>query len=162
MKILRARAPFYLALALFAGPTVLAAQAASPAVRVVIEESIRDSAGLVTLTVRFKATGVELGAYQGKLEFEPGAFDIVSATSPRGDGTRMVNAADSASGVVRFAGYGLPGFKDDMAMTLVVRPRGTMVAARVRAGLEVAGDVDGVPIAAESFIPAQGTTRTAP
>ena len=162
MKILGARAPFFVALALFAGPTVLAAQAAPPAVRVVIEESIRDSTGLITLTVRLKATGVELGAYQGKLEFEPGALDIVTATSPRGDGTRMVNAADSTLGVVRFAGYALPGFKDDVAMTLVVRSRGAMAAARVRAALEVAGDVDGVPIAAEAFIPALKTSRSAP
>ncbi|HRN54181.1 MAG TPA: hypothetical protein PK788_11835 [Gemmatimonadaceae bacterium] len=117
-----------------------------PSLRAVIERSAPGPDGTITVAVRGVATELRLGAYQGRLQFAPGSVAIVGSSLPSGDGTRLVNLADTAQGVVRFAGYAVPGFRSDTLLRLELRvPRGVDAAA-LRVELDVASDVDGKPL----------------
>lgn len=117
-----------------------------PSLRAVIERSAPASDGTITVAVRGVATDLRLGAYQGRVQFAPGRVGIVGSGTPSGDGTRLVNLADTAQGIVRFAGYAVPGFRSDTLLRLVIRvPRG-VDAAELRVELDVASDVDGKPL----------------
>lgn len=114
--------------------------------RAVVTASAPAADGSVTLAVRVTAEQLRLGAYQGTLHYAPGSLGIVQATTPLGDGTRVSNPADSAQGIVRFAGFTVSGFRSDTVLTLVVKPRGALRAAAVQVQLDVAADVDGKAI----------------
>jgi hypothetical protein len=89
---------------------------------------------------------MKVGAYQGTLRFTPGTLEILAVDSPRGDGTYVVNPADSAQGIVRFAGFTVTGFRTDRVLTMRVRPKRPLAQAGVRVLLQVASDVDGNPL----------------
>lgn len=125
-------------------------------VRATIEERAPAADGTVQLTVRVEPTGLTLGAYQGTLRFAPGAFRIVKVAAPSGDGSRLMNPADSASGVIRFAGYAVNGFAKTEALTLIVRPVRPLARAELRAQLEVASDLAGTAVPKAQLIAAQG------
>jgi len=142
----------------FAWAQLLAAvlAAAVPTLRVEITSALGPSPGLATLQVHLRPTDMALGAYQGSLHYESGALSIMSISAPGKDGTRMFNAADSAKGVVRFAGFTTTGFTGTVALTLVVRPARPLGRAGLVAAVDVAGDVDGKAVAKERLIPARG------
>lgn len=129
---------YWMALALAGAIAVM-----DPSLRAVVQRAPAAADGSVALTVRLEATEMKLGAYQGTLRFTPGTLEVLSVDSPRGDGTRVVNPADSAQGIVRFAGFTVTGFRTDSVLTLRVRPKRALAQSGVRVLLEVASDVDG-------------------
>lgn len=110
--------------------------------------------GTVAVTVRVVPTGVALGSYQGTLRFAPGSLRLVQVAVPRGaDATRMVNAADSTAGLIRYAGFTVGGFRHDTVLTLRVRPTRSLTAARLVATIDVAADSAGTRIARDRLVP---------
>ena len=112
----------------------------------------------MTLQVHLRPTDLVLGSYQGSLRYEPGSLSIVAVSAPGKDGTRMFNAADSARGVVRFAGFSTSGFTSTEVLTLVVKPMRPLERAGLIAAVDVAGDLDGKAVAKARLIPARGVT----
>src|SRR5437016_1029780 len=76
----------------------------------------------VVLTVRVDSKDINYTAYQGRLEFIPGSFEVLEASTPVGDGYRVVNTSSAAIGVIRFAGFTSDGFSQPVAVRLVVKP----------------------------------------
>lgn len=115
--------------------------------------------GTVTITVRVVPSGVVLGSYQGTLRFLPGALRGIHAAAPRGgDATRMINAADSTTGVIRYAGFTVTGFRHDTVLILRARPGASFATADLVAALDVAADSAGTRIPRErlfSSVPAR-------
>ncbi len=136
--------------------TIAVAVTGSPSVRASIVRTPVAAAGEMALTVRLHPSEVTLGSYQGTLRYTPGAFSIVSATAPKGDGTRVVNVADSAKGLVRFAGFTVSGFATMEVLTIVVRPARALETAGLAADIEVAGDLNGVSVPRDRLVPARG------
>src|SRR5690348_5574822 len=100
------------------------AASAVPSVKASIVQRSATAGGETTLAVVVQPTELSLGAYQGRLRFDPRSFSIVSVTSaPGGDASRVVNAADTAKGLIRFAAYTVSGFKTQDALLLVIRPK---------------------------------------
>lgn len=124
--------------------------------RATVEQAPTASDGTVTLTVRLEPTGLTLGAYQGALRFAPGALRIVRTAVPPGDGSRLVNVADSTAGVIRFAGFAVGGFQRTEVLTVVVRPLRPLARAEVRAQLDVASDVTGRALEKRQLLPSEG------
>ncbi|HYV96981.1 MAG TPA: hypothetical protein VE967_05975 [Gemmatimonadaceae bacterium] len=114
--------------------------------------------GQLALVVRIESTDLSLGSYQGTLKFTPGSLAIVSASAPAGEGTRMVNAADTTKGIVHFAGFTVSGYSRVDVLTLVVRATRAPAAANIVASVDVAGDVNGKPVPHERITPARGIT----
>ena len=130
---------------------------ALPTLRAMITASAGATPGTQALVIRLEPRDFVLGAYQGRLEYERGSLQVLSlAASQRDNGTRLYNAADSAKGVIRFAGYTTAGFTSTTVLTLVVRPLKSLAAAKVRVELDVAGDLDGKSIPKDRLIPARG------
>lgn len=119
---------------------------AAPSVRAVVQRGPAATDGSVVLAVRLLASEMQLGAYQGTLRFTPGTLEVLSAESPRGDGTRVVNPADSAQGIVRFAGFNVSRFRTDSVLTIRVRPKRAISEAGIRVLVDVASDLDGKPL----------------
>ena len=118
------------------------ARAAAPTVQVSIVRA-KDSTPLHTvLLVRVEGKGLALGAYEGRIRFDPAVFVVDSAT-PGTDGSRFVNPADAPKGFVRFAGFTPTGFKSVEAVRLVGHASKSLDAAKLGATLEVAGDLEG-------------------
>ena len=154
-------------------PASLAAQAlpaarttasASPAprVRVRVLRSAESTSERAVLLVQVESEGVRLGSYQGLLRFDPLTFAVDSCTAGR-DGTRMVNAAEAARGVIRFAGFATTGFTSDVAVRLVARvPRSASderLGASLEARLEIAGDLGGKPLPTSALVSSSGLAK---
>jgi hypothetical protein len=106
---------------------------------VVLEEQAE---GVATLVVSVDARALELGAYQGRLEFDAERFALLDAEAPHGsDGFRVVNAAEP--GIIRFAGFTTDGFTSPVAVRLRLRGAGELRSSDVALVLDVAGTVDG-------------------
>lgn len=147
------------AIALLGGAMVVQAVHVRPSVSV----STAAPDGTVTVTVRVVPTGVILGSYQGALRFTPGTLRAIQASAPRGgDATRMVNAADSASGLIRYAGFTVMGFRHDTVLVMRVRPSTTIAAAELTASLDVAADSAGTRIPRDRLAPSGPVARPRP
>ena len=147
------------AAALLGGAVVLQAVRVQPVVSV----GAVAPDGTVAVTVRVVPTGVVLGAYQGALRFPPGTLRAIEASAPRGaDATRMVNAADSADGLVRYAGFTVSGFRHDTVLVLRVRPATTFAPSTLVASLDVAADSAGTRIPRERLAPSVPAARPRP
>jgi len=127
-----------------------------PTLRAEITRAAGPSAELVTLQVHLRPTDLVLGSYQGSLRWKPGSLSIVSVSAPGKDGTRMFNAADSAKGIVRFAGFSTSGFTGTDALTLVVKPVRPLERAGLTVAVDVAGDLAGKAVPKDRLIPARG------
>ncbi len=138
---------------LVAGALIGAIGAGQGSVRAVVEQAPRAADGTITVVVRARTHDVELGAYQGALRYAPGSVTVVRVSAPSGDGTRVLNPADSASGVLRFAGFTVTRFRSDTLMTVVLRPTRGIEAARLRVELDVASDVSGRALPRDSVLP---------
>ena len=139
----------------------LIAPAALPtqAVRAYVVQEPGATADKVTLTIHVEAKGIPVAAYQGKLEFDPAALEIVEATTPSEDGTRIVNAK-ARPGVVKFAGFAAEAFAHTAAVTLVVKPKKALELANLLATLDVVGEAKGVQVAKEHVIVQKGVFTT--
>lgn len=98
-----------------------------------------------------------LGSYQGKLRFDPAAF-VADSTVAGSDGSRFVNAGDAKTGTIRFAGFTTKGFASAEAVRIFGRELRPLDAAHVTATIEVAGDLDGRPVARSGIFGATGVT----
>lgn len=126
-------------------------------VQTVVDVGAAAADGSVPVAVRVTPTGVALGSYQGTLRFAPGSVRLVQVTTPRGgDATRMLNAADSATGLIRFAGYTVSGFRHDTVLTLRVRPTRPLGSTPFIATLDVAADSAGTRIPRDRLLPSSG------
>ena len=127
------------------------------AVRSVVDVGTPSPDGTVLVAVRVQPEGVRLGSYQGTLRFAPGSLRVVSVAAPRGgDATRMMNAADTAAGVIRYAGFTVTRFQHDTVLTLRVRPTRAMAQAQLTASVEVAADSAGTRIPRDRLTPSSG------
>ncbi len=109
----------------------------------------------VTLTVHVDSKSLGVAAYQGRLSFDPGAFELIEATTPD-DNSRIVNSTTTAEGYIRFAGFAAEKFDGTLALRLVVRPIKPLDAANMVASLEVVGEATGVAVAKEKLITQRG------
>lgn len=112
----------------------------------------------VTLTLHLATRDVALASYQGRLQFDAAALDVLEVTAPDGDGTRLVNASAAGEGVIRFVGYAERGFARTPALQLVVRPRRALDEAALLPVLEVVGDADGAAVPADRLSATPGVT----
>ena len=124
----------------------------APSVRTTIVATAGPAPGTTTIIVRAQPVELTLGAYEGALRFAPTALSIVSVSVSPTEGSRFVNAADSAKGIVKFAGFAVSGFTHFDVVTLVVRLRGPIDAARLTANLTVAADPLGVAVPSDRLI----------
>jgi hypothetical protein len=103
-------------------------------------------ADVLRYEVRLEQNALALGAYQGVLHFDANALELMNASAP-GDGYRLVNSENAASGVVRFAGFATAGFSAANALTLELKRRsGSLSSAAPTARLEIAGALNGAAI----------------
>lgn len=108
------------------------------------------TADVTTLVVSVDARALELGAYQGSLEFDTGRFVLVDAEAPHGaDGFRVVNP--SAAGTIRFAGFTTEGFTSPVAVRLRLQGPAELRDGDVVLMLDVAGTVDGQVVARSQY-----------
>ncbi len=128
----------------------LIAPAALPtqAVRAYVVQEPGGTSEKVTLTIHVEARGIPVAAYQGKLEFDATALDILEATTPSDDGSRIVNAK-VRPGVVKFAGFAPEAFTHTAAVTLVVKPKKPLELANLLATLDVVGEAKGTRVTKE-------------
>lgn len=124
-----------------------------PSVRAVLDVGTPAPDGTVRLTVRLAPEAIALAAYQGTLRFTPGSLRVLRTATPRGDGTRLVNAADSTRGILRFAGYTVARFTDLTVLTLDVRPVTSLDRARPQVTIEVAADSAGTRVPTARLLP---------
>jgi hypothetical protein len=144
--------------ALTAAP-IAANVALQPTVRVVVVRAQTANPASVVLIVRVEGTGLVLGSYQGQFRFDPAAFAVDSSVA-MGDGSRFVNAADAARGIVRFGGFTTNGFTGAEAIRVVGRALKPLEKAGIQAVLEVAGDLFGKPVPKAALIAASGVAKS--
>jgi hypothetical protein len=126
-----------------------------PSVRAGIEQRASARAGEATLAVVIKPTDVVLGSFQGAFRYTPGALSLVSVTIPDGDGTRVFNRIDS-TGVIRFAGFTMTGFRSTDVLVLVVKSGKPLADAGLAVDLTVASDLQGTVLPASQLISTRG------
>jgi hypothetical protein len=149
------------------------AEAAAPtaSVRADIVEGAPEADGLLTFAVRVRSRDLSLSAFQGVLTFAPGAFELVSMSTPqRGGETYLFNPEEFSAGRVRFAALSPTTFADALAgdgveaLRVTVRPLRPIDEANLSATLDVAGRESGASIDAARLLPSQlvrsgGTSR---
>lgn len=114
---------------------------------IVLEDITED---VVTLAISVDARALELGAYQGSLEFDTGRLVLLEAEAPHGqDGFRVVNVV--APGTVRFAGFTTEGFTSPVAVRLRLQGAGGVSAQDLTLALDVAGTLEGQTVARSQY-----------
>jgi hypothetical protein len=132
-------------------------RATAPTVHVTVVRPAQSTPQHAMLVVRVEGRGMVLGSYEGKVSFDPKAFAVDSAIVGR-DGSRFVNAGDTKSGVIRFAGFTTTGFTSPDAVTLIGRALKPLEQSHVAASVAVAGDLDGRKVPKAGLIGATGVT----
>ncbi len=116
--------------------------------------------GSITFIVRIVAQGVGVSAYQGAVTFVPGTIQLVSVSTPQGQGDEVyaVNSADFASGRIRFAACSATTFAGTdvgdgvEAFRFTVRSMGPLANANLGAALSVVGMESGVGLGADHLL----------
>ncbi len=124
-------------------------------VRAYVVQEPGATADRVTLTIRIQSKDLGVAAYQGRLEFDKDAIEIIEATSPSDDGTRLVNP-NAGVGMLKFAGFATEKFTGNTAATLIVHPLKPLDQANFVATLDVAGESNGSAVQAARLMPARG------
>src|SRR5205085_12313913 len=124
-------------------------------VRAYVVQEPGATADRATLTIRLQSKDLGVAAYQGRLEFDKDAIEILEATSPTDDGTRLVNP-NAGPGVLKFAGFATESFSGNIAVKLVVRPIKPLDQANFVATLDVAGESNGSAVQASRMMPGRG------
>ncbi len=124
-------------------------------VRAYVVQEPGGTADRVTLTIHVDSKDVPVAAYQGQLEFDAAAMQVLDATAPS-DGNRLVNAASAKSGVVRFAGFSTDVFAHTAAAQIVVHLTKSIEEAHLLATLDVVGEVTGSAVAKDRVVQQRG------
>ena len=127
----------------------------SAGARAYVVQEAGGTADRVTLTIHVDAKDIPIAAYQGRLQFDPDALEIIEATTPS-DGTRLVNAATAGPGLVKFAGFSTEVFGQTAAVRLVVKPLKPIAMANLVASLDVVGEVSGAAVTKDRLLQARG------
>lgn len=128
---------------------------ASSGVRAYVVQEPGGTPDRVTLTIHVESMDVPVAAYQGQLQFDADAMQIIDATTPS-DGNRIVNAASAGPGVVKFAGFSTDAFAHTAAVQIIVRPLKSIEDAHLLATLDVVGEVAGIAVARDRIIQQRG------
>jgi hypothetical protein len=122
------------------------------AVEAVVRQEEQNADGTITFALRVRARDVAVSAFQGRVAFSPGAFDLVTVSSAQGSSAEMylVNPAGFTAGEIRFAAFTTTSFtavnSDDgvEVMRVTVRPLRTIAPSDVGPVLEAVAGPDGV------------------
>jgi hypothetical protein len=100
------------------------------------------------LTVRVLSADMTLGAYQGAVTFDAGAFELIEASLPTAASGQfnVVNTGSVAAGVIRFAGYATERFATTEAFHLRVRPKRDLSQVSFVARLDAVGTMTGASL----------------
>jgi hypothetical protein len=109
------------------------------------------SSTMSIIRVMIDARSLEIGAYQGRFQFDPEALELVEATLPE-DNYRFVNTNRASEGEIRYAGFTVSAFESPVALELRFRNRREVRLEDVSAELEVVGDVMGVEVARQRIL----------
>lgn len=128
-------------------------------VRAYVVEEPGGTPDRITLTIHVRGQGVDVAAYQGRLEYAADAMEILESSAP-GDGTRLVNPKAGA-GIVRFAGFSTATFASTAAATLVVHPLKPLAQANLVTSLQIAGRSSGSAVSKSLLVPQAGLLSAA-
>ncbi|HKS05751.1 MAG TPA: hypothetical protein VJR92_05520 [Gemmatimonadaceae bacterium] len=121
------------------------------AVEAVVRQEEQNADGTITFALRVRARDVSVSAFQGRVAFARGAFELVSVNSAQGGAAEMylVNPSGFAAGTIRFAAFTTNSFsaansEDGVeVMRVVVRPLRSLVPSDVGPVLEAVAGPDG-------------------
>jgi hypothetical protein len=122
-------------------------------VQVMVQQDTRASGDSAIFVVSVVGNGVPVASYQGVLTFDPNALSISQVPTPSGTTGefRIVNAAEVASGTVRFAGFATEKFSNTEVFRLVGVFKPGKVPVNIVGTLDVAGETTGSSIRASSL-----------
>jgi hypothetical protein len=126
--------------------------------------------GSITFSVRVLANHVAVSAYQGKVTFAPGAFELISVDTPPSAGGEghFVNAEQFHEGLIRFAAFTPTTFHESTsgdgveALRLTVRPLRPVDDADLVAELDVVSGETGVSVQANRVLTSSGIVSAGP
>jgi hypothetical protein len=98
--------------------------------------------GLTSVEISLHAQSVEIGAYQGRVMFEPSVLKFVQESMPDG-GYRVVNTLRASEGEIRFAGFTVEGYASPVVLKLWFEAARLVQDGDVAVDLEVVGDLLG-------------------
>jgi hypothetical protein len=124
-------------------------------VRAYIVREAGATADRAVLTIRVQAKDIGMAAYQGRIEYNPDAIEILDATTPQEDGTRLVNP-NAGAGMIKFGGFATEAFSGNTAATLTVRVKTSLDDANFVATLDVAGEATGTAVQANKMMAQRG------
>ena len=122
-------------------------------VQVMVEQDTRAGGDSAIFVVNIVGNSVPVASYQGVLTFDPNAMSVVQVPTPTGTSGefRVVNAADAATGTVRFAGFATEKFSTTEAFRLVGVFKPGKVPVNIVGKLDVAGETTGSSIRASAL-----------
>jgi len=83
----------------------------------------------VLVTVGLQGSSTKVGAYNGRLHFDPTQLTLSAEVPVTNDGLRVSNPKGAASGVIRFAGANAAGFQTPTLYTASFVVRGSSFAS---------------------------------
>jgi hypothetical protein len=112
----------------------------------------------LTLVARVVGNGVDVGAYQGEVDFVPGTLELIGTTTPTVENElHIVNPATFAQGRIRFAAYTTASkFTSSEAFTLRVKAVHALSDAAIVGKLEVVGEPTGRAVAKTKLLASRG------
>lgn len=111
-----------------------------------VAEYGRDS---VVFRVHVGAKDVEVGAYQGRLSFDPAALQVLAVRVPSIEGEfRVINKDSLAAGAIPFAAFTAEAFKETQVFEILAKPIQDLAAAKLIATLSVVGQPTGTAVEA--------------
>jgi hypothetical protein len=121
----------------------------SGAVQAVVQRVAEYGKDSVLFRLHVGAKDVEVGAYQGRLTFNPAALEVLDIRPLTVDGEfRIVNKDSVAAGSIPFAAFTSEAFSSTVVFDLVVRPILDLQTANLVAQLAVVGETSGVAVEA--------------
>jgi hypothetical protein len=128
-------------------------------IQLFVQQESADGGGQYTFVVRVVSNGVKMGAYQGEVTFQPGALELVGVETPKtGDADfHIVNAANFASGRIKFAAYTTAeSFGGTEALRLKVKTSRSIADAQLAGKLDVAGETTGASVSKTKLLASRG------
>jgi len=104
--------------------------------------------GEQTVSLRLEGRESGVGAYQGRILFDPGRLELLSTGNPE-QGFHVVNDRRAGEGQVRFAGFAVEGFSEPTVLELRFRTDGPLAAGDLELVMEALGTDGGAPVPSE-------------
>jgi len=122
-------------------------------VQVMITQDTRVTGDSAVFVVSVVGKGLPMASYQGTVTFNTAALQVVEAVTPNAASGefRIVNAAEAASGTIRFAGFATENFSSVEAFRIVGRFKPGKLPLNMVGALDVAGEVSGSAIKASNL-----------